>query len=310
MVAIHTSVLPALHSDSALGEYHLSLPLISLLSLEMQAQIGASVLGLLLTSCDSLLTRHKELEYVWNSRRPTFVRCLFILAKYLAFSIHIGNIVLTSLWTIRFRGHERPTEDVCMTWQIFQSATCYIMLLILELILSLKVGIFLSTMLAGRMAGTIYVIRNRVDAQQLKFTRHCISEVIGEIAVQLVIHGLALRRTFWDLRHYTFARPPLFSVLNRDGLKIFAAISLAMVSIGVSAGREAIPVVLIYPIFISLISTAVCRTILNLQTLDITTRETPSSERNKEFTSINDISIWDTTTRPEQDTRSRSEGTH
>ncbi|KAE9411319.1 hypothetical protein BT96DRAFT_7856 [Gymnopus androsaceus JB14] len=85
-----------------------------------------------------------------------------------------------------------------------------------------------------------------------------------------------------------------------------------MTSIGVSAGRRDVPVMFIYPFFISLVSAAGCRTILNLQTLDMNTRETPSSEQNKqlEFTSINDVSTWDTTTIPERDTRSRSEGTH
>ncbi|KAE9411314.1 hypothetical protein BT96DRAFT_911930 [Gymnopus androsaceus JB14] len=85
-----------------------------------------------------------------------------------------------------------------------------------------------------------------------------------------------------------------------------------MISIGVSAGRNAVPVMFVYPLFISLVSAAGCRAILNLQTLDMTTRETPSSEQNKEleFTTINDISTWDTTTMPERDTRSISEGTH
>ncbi|KAE9411320.1 hypothetical protein BT96DRAFT_911933, partial [Gymnopus androsaceus JB14] len=154
----------------------------------MQAQLGATVLGLLATSCDSLLTRHKELDYVW--KRPlqlTSARCLFILARYLAFSIHFGNIVLTSLWTIRFPGDQRPTEDICITWLIFQTVSCHSMLLILELILSirvfalyeqsLKVGMFLSIMLTGRIAGAIYVIWNRMNTEQLKFTRHYTTNV-------------------------------------------------------------------------------------------------------------------------------------
>ncbi|KAE9394004.1 hypothetical protein BT96DRAFT_923756 [Gymnopus androsaceus JB14] len=296
----------------------------------MQARLIPSVLGLVVTSCDSLLTRHKELEYVW--KRPlqlTFVRCLFILARYLALLIHIGNIVLASILSIRFLGHQQPTDDACIIWFNFQTASCYSMVLILELILSirvfalykqsLKMGLFLLIMLAGRMAGSIYmtVIWNQVHIQQFKFTKNCVSIVsvaerpirnptvafiIGEIFIHLVIHGLAWKRTIWDLR--TFARPPLFSVLNRDGLKVFAAVSFGVVSIGVCAGNKAIPVLLVYPLFISLVSTAGCRTILNLQTLNVTTRrETPSSEQNNELelTSINDISTWDA--------RSRLEGT-
>jgi len=262
------------------------------------------------------------------------VRSLFILARYLAFSIHIASIALTSIWTVRFRGHQRPTEEVCMTWQIFQAATCYSMLLILELIMSvrvfalyeqsLKMGAFLSMMLTGKMAGSIYMTWNGVDNPQFTFTDNCISTmsvgerpngnpvmlfIIGEIATHLVIQGLAWKRTYWDLRRYTFARPPLFSILNRDNLKVFAAISVGMVSIGVSAGRNAVPVMFIYPFFISLVSAAGCRAILNLQGLDMTTGETPSSEQNKEvFTTINGISTWDITTRPAPDTRSRLEG--
>ncbi|KAE9411330.1 hypothetical protein BT96DRAFT_911946 [Gymnopus androsaceus JB14] len=123
------------------------------------------------------------------------------------------------------------------------------MTLVLEMILStrvfalyqrsFKVGMFLSILLAGKTAGMIYFLRNRVFAQRLKFTSNCIPEIaltersiespiviftITE-AVHLVIHGLAWKRTFWDLRRYTLARPPLLSVLNRDGLKVFTAIS-------------------------------------------------------------------------------------
>ncbi|KAE9399599.1 hypothetical protein BT96DRAFT_684574 [Gymnopus androsaceus JB14] len=289
----------------------------------MKAQIGASVFGLLLTSCDSFLTRRNELEYIWNFRRPTFVRSLFISARYLALSIHIANIVLTSIWTARFRGHQRPAEDVCMTWQIFQAASCYTMLLILQLILSirvfalyeqsLKVGAFLSMVLTGKMAGSIYITWNGLMDQQFTFTENCILNyavadhpignpvvlfMIGEIVVHLVIHGLAWKRTYWDLRRNTFEQPPLVSVLNRDNLKVFAAISVAMISIGVAAGRNAVPVMFIYPVFISLVSTAGCRAILNLQNLDMTTGEGPLSEQNKEeFTTINDI--WDIKSRLE-----------
>ncbi|KAE9397611.1 hypothetical protein BT96DRAFT_921302 [Gymnopus androsaceus JB14] len=210
----------------------------------MQTRIIASVLGLLVTSCDSFLTRHKELEYVW--KRPlqlTFVRCLFILARYLALLIHIGNIVLASIWTFRFSGHQQPTDDACMTWFIFQTASYYTMVLILQLILSFPLITsllqYLTLYRQRRMAGSIYV----------------------------------------------------------DGLKVFAAISFGVISIGVSAGKRVIPVVLVYPLFISLVSAAGCRTILNLQTLNVTTRETPSFERNIEFTSINDISTWDARSR-------------
>ena len=47
---------------------------------------------------------------------------------------------------------------------------------------------------------------------------------IGEFSIHLIIHGLALKHTAWDLRHYTLSQPLLISMLNRDGLKVFVAV--------------------------------------------------------------------------------------
>ncbi|KAJ3844723.1 hypothetical protein F5878DRAFT_64385 [Lentinula raphanica] len=64
------------------------------------------IIGLLATGCDYALTRRKEKNYAWNREKPlriTFVKILFVLARYLAFVIHIVNIVLSSIWTVKFQ---------------------------------------------------------------------------------------------------------------------------------------------------------------------------------------------------------------
>ncbi|KAJ4483272.1 hypothetical protein J3R30DRAFT_3447332 [Lentinula aciculospora] len=110
----------------------------------MEALLPSSVLGLLVAGCDFALTRHKEQEYVWTRKKPfrlTFVKCLFILVRYLAFLIHIVNIILSTIWTVKFSDAERPPEEVCRSLMVFQIASSYSMLFLLQMILMLR-GLF------------------------------------------------------------------------------------------------------------------------------------------------------------------------
>jgi hypothetical protein len=119
---------------------------------------------------------------------------------------------------------------------------------------SIKVGTFLVALFTLRVGGIIYVtLLHSLERNQkpLHFTSICIPKLpirkhsfddpvlifvydlsvgiihnlanrhqrYGEILFQFVIHGLIWKRT-WDLRHF---RTILFSVLNRDGLRVFVA---------------------------------------------------------------------------------------
>lgn len=85
----------------------------------------------------------------------TFVWFLFVLARYLALSIHMyvaaicrislisvlkvgvicsANVVFAILWMSRLPDHQ-PLHGDCVTWLIFQVISCHTVLLILELIL-------------------------------------------------------------------------------------------------------------------------------------------------------------------------------
>ncbi|KAF9062458.1 hypothetical protein BDP27DRAFT_1336646, partial [Rhodocollybia butyracea] len=48
------------------------------------------VLGLVVTGCDTALTMRGEVQYIWKAPlRITFVRCLFVLTRYLPVALHM-----------------------------------------------------------------------------------------------------------------------------------------------------------------------------------------------------------------------------
>ncbi|KAF9066152.1 hypothetical protein BDP27DRAFT_1404516 [Rhodocollybia butyracea] len=286
----------------------------------MHVLLIAAVLGLVATGCDIALTRREELLYMWKKPlRITFVRCLFVVTRYLSVAIHIIDVIFASMWT---NGTEQvPAEKYCMRILIFQFLACYSMVMLLEVVLMLRVfalyersraiGIFLLFLLISRSAGSIYAMQERVlrfDAVEIKFTSHCLPAftfkhalsnpvvvfIYGEVTIQLLILALVMKRTVWDLRQYSHS---LFSVLNRDGLVVFGAMGVAMIAIGVGSAKKGAATVFIFPLFISLISAAGCHTILNLQKLGLADTDTNTSEQKKdlELTTFDnmDFTTWD-----------------
>jgi hypothetical protein len=144
------------------------------------------VLGMLATGYDTYSTRRRELEYMWKGPfQLTFVRCLFILARYLAILIHIINVVLSSITTARFSGTAlRATPEFCRNSKIFEAVSCFSMLLVLHLILMLRVwalydqslnlGLFLLALLIGRNAGlTLTATWAILNPGYVKFGEDC-----------------------------------------------------------------------------------------------------------------------------------------
>ncbi|KIK62670.1 hypothetical protein GYMLUDRAFT_41586 [Collybiopsis luxurians FD-317 M1] len=287
----------------------------------MKVRLGASVLGLLLTGCDLVLTRKQELEYVW--KRPfqlTLVRGLFVLSRYMAIIIHIADIALASFMTPRIDELKQNPGHLCLSMVIFRLVSCQSMLLILHLILmlrvfalynqSLPVGIFLLILIVVGFAGlTVGMVRGFTRAK-IKFTAFCSPKIsvanrwknpilylaCGEIVIQLILLGLAWKRIFWDFRRIKSFRPALISVLNRDGLRTFAGIAVALVAISVAVSkRGGTPAVFIFPLLITFISISGTRTILNLQALSheaTLSRSTPEPNREMELTTVN-LTRWE-----------------
>ncbi|KAJ3777888.1 hypothetical protein FB446DRAFT_716042 [Lentinula raphanica] len=287
------------------------------------------VIGLLATGCDYALTRRKEKNYAWNREKPlriTFVKILFVLARYLAFVIHIVNIVLSSIWTVKFQGCSQLPDEACRKLLVFQIISSYSMLLILQMILMLRVfalynrstsmGLFLFSIFVCRLAVSAYTSfgESAHSPRNLKFGKYCIPRIslteqsvgnstlvfiYGELIIQVIIHGLSWKRTMWDLRHYSnsYSRPPLLSVLDKDSLRVFMGISVAMTAVGLSTVKITLPVAFVFPLFISLISALGCRAILNLQTLVDASLEIgrPSIQNKAELTTVHgsNMTSWD-----------------
>ncbi|KAF9063058.1 hypothetical protein BDP27DRAFT_1451465 [Rhodocollybia butyracea] len=291
----------------------------------MNLQVGASVLGLVATGCDIAFTWRGEVQYIWRKPlRVTFVRCIFTLMRYLPIATHVIDVTFASLW---IDGTERVHEEHCKSILIFRTLASSGMLLLLDLILMLRVfalydrsrliGTFLLCLLASRIVSIAYTSQDHLlrSPEKLKFTSYCIPQVsfkdapgnpilvfiYGELIIQSVIIALAMKRTVWDLRRYSYS---LFSVLNRDGLVVFCTVGVTMVVIGVASVKNGAATVFVFPLFISLISAAGCHTVLNLQKLESAGPSANSSERKKdlELTTIDNGNIltwnapWDTRT--------------
>ncbi|KIK67277.1 hypothetical protein GYMLUDRAFT_37363 [Collybiopsis luxurians FD-317 M1] len=287
----------------------------------MEARLSAAVLGLLTTGCEAFFSRRREQQYVW--RKPfqlTVVRCLFILARYPAFLIHIANIALSSVAFVRFAKNGPPTEQFCMVLLIFDTTSSYNMSLILQLILmlrayalydrSIRIGVLLAMLLAGRLAWSLVTSIHafRSPSTLVNFDGHCLPRmdldyqlmqnpvvafVYGELVVQCIVHGLAWKRTMWDFRRLAFFQPTLFSVLNRDGLKVFVGIGAVMIATNVGAVKVGVPSFFVFPLLVSLTSFLGTRTILNLHALHESEAQSASPEINKEMelTTVN-FTAW------------------
>ncbi|KAF9063169.1 hypothetical protein BDP27DRAFT_1335499 [Rhodocollybia butyracea] len=220
---------------------------------------------------------------------------------------------------------------------IFETIASYIMLILLEVVLMLRVfalydrsrtiGIFLVAVLISRIAGSVYTVEERVlkfQAAKITFPGYCVARfsfkhplgnpvmvfIYSGMTVQLLTLALALKRTIWDLREYSHS---LFSILNRDGLVVFGAIGVAMIAIGVGTVKQGVPNVFVTPWG--------CHSILNLQKLESASVNSSERKKDVEFTTVENANItmweapWDartfqiiesgTITRPEEGGGSR-----
>ncbi|KAF5375489.1 hypothetical protein D9757_009938 [Collybiopsis confluens] len=232
--------------------------------------------GLLVTGVDAFVTRKGESEYVWTGPfKLTRVRFLYILARYLALVIHVTDISFSIIMVAKFSRAKLVPESFCMSMLVFQSVSSQSMLLVLHSILMLRVfalynrsvilGALLSFLLIAKFAGvTSMVLHGLITSPRvLRFSGPCLNEmawthghpfenpfvifIFGELVTQVILHGLAWKRTFWDFRLVSSSRPPLLSVLNRDGFTVFMGIAVAMIAMSVSAVKKGMGVVFVFP---------------------------------------------------------------
>ncbi|KIK57958.1 hypothetical protein GYMLUDRAFT_45761 [Collybiopsis luxurians FD-317 M1] len=285
----------------------------------METRVAVSVLVFLMTGLDVVLTRKKESEFVWTKPfRLTLVRFLYLLARYLALLILLVEITFMCLITAEISETKQAPEYSCLSLLTFQCVSSQCMLLVLHLILMLRVlalyhqslfiGAPVSLLIIGRFTGVTAGVLHGLarTPSPLKFSGPCLIEVVpgtsavgnpflpfvfGELFTQVILHGLAWKRTIWDLRVFA-SRPAWFSVLNRDNLNVFIGIAVAMIAMTVSAVKNVgMADIFIFPLWITFLSFAATRIILNLHTLDPS--DGTSSSKPMELTTITDVSSWD-----------------
>ncbi|KAF9017970.1 hypothetical protein BDP27DRAFT_202469 [Rhodocollybia butyracea] len=146
---------------------------------------GFSV-GPVAIGCDFALTRRGEAQYLWTKPlRVTVVRCLFILIRYLPIAMHTIGLIFAARGYI---GTQQVPEEYCMNILIFETIASYIMLILLEVVLMLRVfalydrsrtiGIFLVAVLISRIAGSVYTVEERVlkfQAAKITFPGYCVA---------------------------------------------------------------------------------------------------------------------------------------
>ncbi|KAJ7924950.1 hypothetical protein B0H13DRAFT_1169334 [Mycena leptocephala] len=236
--------------------------------------------GLIFATCEMILTFGTERTYIWkNPQGSILIKFLYLFSRYFALAVHITNTVLVSL----VNKYTIIPKHLCQIAVIYQGATLFIMIGILDLILILRVYAlynrpkYLASIFAcllvfrfivpsfmsyrgmpdQRFAPSCLVISSRSRAPVYIF-------VGGELFVQLIVIGLTLAR------HISATRGgwgnPLFSLLSRDGSMVFIAIAVGMVAIIAAVCLDPVDLShLVFPGMVIILSSAGCRLIINMQ---------------------------------------------
>ncbi|ESK92813.1 hypothetical protein Moror_9145 [Moniliophthora roreri MCA 2997] len=284
----------------------------------MNTQLAASCVGLSLTFSDMYFTRKEERALVWRyPSQITTVKALYLLSRYMGLACQLYNFSLSATW--RHRYHPEPVPlHICASYAAFKGFACCGLLATLHIILmlrvyalygkSLKIGIILILIYALRHCAMIWAMTRNWDVyMDTKFDHICTAShtvnddagtavfVIGEVAMQVVIHALTVSKTSGLAVAYS-TTPTLVSILNRDGLYVLVAIFGALTAVVASSYEESPVSAFICPLFILLTSCAGCRVILNLRKSEETE---PAQGQDIMFSTID--SAWDTMTTPRND---------
>ncbi|KIK64611.1 hypothetical protein GYMLUDRAFT_240585 [Collybiopsis luxurians FD-317 M1] len=229
-------------------------------------------------------------------------------AVYIAFNPHASRFQL--------RHHHYPYPANMCFFQVFALYNQ-----------SILVGTFLVILIVVGFAGPTVVLGWAFAQAKIEFSGFCSQKIsltpqsryssliftCGVLAIHLVLHGLAWKRTIWDFRLITLFRPTMISVLNRDGLKMFAGtlgitlfliaslvqplmvipVLVATIAIVVAVFKRGVAIVFIFPLLITCVSVSGTRTILNLQALSDEAGSSPKSRNQVELTGIEDLTAWE-----------------
>ncbi|KAF9266430.1 hypothetical protein L218DRAFT_996601 [Marasmius fiardii PR-910] len=279
----------------------------------MNAQLAATILGLSLTCADMQLTQNRERIFWRSSVKPirSPVHCLYVLSRYSAIIAQVCDVVISSIWKYKYTSVP-PT--ICFMHLIYKIIVSHLSLLILDAILMLRIyalynksremASFLGLALLMKLCFGVWTLSQpkNMPASSIRFNFICITTfqlhevpnaalfVLGELAIQGILCWLTLTKT-WSLGSFWPRTPVLVSVLNRDAISVFVAVSGTFAVVIISTNREGLAILFIQPAFISVVSCAGCRLILHLHGLG--ERETSTDPENITFTTVDALDTWD-----------------
>ncbi|KAF5381211.1 hypothetical protein D9757_007871 [Collybiopsis confluens] len=215
--------------------------------------------------------------------------------------------MLGIILTPQLHGPKRaPDARICLISIVFRILACQTMLFVLHLILFLRVLALynrnrlisiplLSFIVFAYVGPTVPIVYGFKSTTMLQFSGACVHAtasgshsrrkksilifICGELFMQIILHGLAWKRTMWDFRNINFSQsrtaPGLLSVLNRDGAKVFTGVLskffpvqtricpqyqlnfnllAGLFALGIGLFKRGLPIVFIFPLLISFIS--------------------------------------------------------
>ncbi|KAF8893962.1 hypothetical protein BD779DRAFT_1783549, partial [Infundibulicybe gibba] len=265
----------------------------------MNTILSAACVGLVFSTLEFLTTLTDEARYIW--RRPvTLPRCLFICSRYVGLACHIANVIIAN----HILGNIAVVPaHICLSWLKYQIVIIYFLLAIVDLILVIRVhALYQPNRFVGPLLLLVIITRiglvsagTTAALPLLDFTSRCLMTnsprnmvtyfACGEIGIQLLIFGLTFSK--YRTTRAGWGRTPLVSALNRDGALVLMALSVVLITAAVnSRSRDTDELQhMVFPIFVSILSSTGYRLIINTQRLAITSWR-PSVDAADEFSTV------------------------
>lgn len=206
-----------------------------------------------------------------------------MISRYLGLIVHSVNIAFAFKFTSLF-----PIPGVlCVIWLVYQIAATYIFLNAIDAVLMIriygfyhrnwKMGVFLCALFAIRFSLAI-IITAIHPPSQVDFDENCgihmpkpvvFCFLVSEMISQSIILGLTFAQQAFAPEKLPRAPTPVVSVFYRDGIMTYAAVLAGLISVLVYSwiGPRKNSEHFVFPVFISILTSATCRIIINMRQL-------------------------------------------
>jgi len=272
----------------------------------MNIPLAASYAGLTIAVYELLANLTNEIEYIWRRHpRFTFVKSLYLFARYFALGAHITNAIGA---TILHAMYTDLSPSTCRYLLIYKTVVSHSMFGVLNVILIIRMyalynrsywmGVLLGVLSAGWITMAVLAAIRGIPPQQFNYTCLTIDRpaafnlfLIGELSMQGAILILTLSKRVTVRLEGCTTVPPILSLLSRDGSLTFVGVAAFIIAAYALSARPFLLAHTLFPALITVLSSAGCRMILNLQRFPIPDDDSSVGE----LTSLLDLT-WDVQT--------------